>query len=90
MLHTSQCTNRCSFSKLSSPFFHQLRESYRELKDAELNELDELRLRKTSASLAKELTQIRQMEQIVTAHEELMSRVEQFFTENAKEGNDVI
>ncbi len=47
-----------------------------ELEDAELQELDELRLQKTSASLAKELTEIRQMEQIIKAQEDLIRRFE--------------
>ena len=43
-----------------------------ELDENELSEIDNLKLEKISASLAEELTQIRQMAQIAKAHEELM------------------
>jgi FixJ family two-component response regulator len=45
-----------------------------ELDEEELSEIDNLKLEKTSASLAQELTQIRQMEQIARAHEELIKQ----------------
>lgn len=44
-----------------------------ELVNVDSAELRELRLQKISPSLAKELTQIEQMEQVVKAHEELMN-----------------
>jgi hypothetical protein len=43
-----------------------------ELDENELSEIDNLKLEKISASLAEELTQIRQMAQIARTHEELM------------------
>lgn len=58
-----------------------------ELEDSELIVLDELKLQRTSASLAKELIQIRQMEQIVQAHEALMNRFKYFIQ---KDDHDVI
>jgi len=58
-----------------------------ELENSELQELDELRLQKISPNLARELEQVIQMEQIVRAHEELMSR---FQYHAQKEDGDVI
>lgn len=57
------------------------------LENVELQELNELKLQKTSPVLAKELAQINQMEQIVKAHEELMSHFQHL---TQKDGNDVI
>jgi hypothetical protein len=58
-----------------------------ELEEAELQELEELRLLRTSPTLARELSQIKQMGEIVKAHEEFMRQLKQ---SHQVEDNDVV